>query len=165
MPTYYHGSPKRFSQFRLNQWKRGKAIFLTDDFDDAQSYGRFVYTVKLDPGTNIFDFRSSSHINRLTTWVEAYLAKQPPYRGDNFYPFTQPQVLTGIKNGKWHYLSHPIITKALKALRFDGWYEIESGREQVGVSNTKKLEILDVTDTQAVAARVVARFIGRDGGI
>lgn len=149
MSTYFHGSPKQFSQFRLNQSRRGKAVFLTDSHTDAESYGRFVYTVELAANSQIFDYRSSTHMARLNTWVDKFLAKQDAYRGMSFHPYTRTTVLTGIENGKWHFLSHPIITKALKALKFDGWYEIEGGREQLGISNVKKLTILNVEDTKA----------------
>jgi hypothetical protein len=147
---YYHGSPKRFEQFSLRPNKRGKAIFLTDSLINAQFYGKFIYTVAVDPNIKLFDFQNTKHIEDLQNWVENYLIKQQQkkdYRKrESFHPFTWNKVLVGIKEGKYHFMGQPIITKALKSLKFDGWYEIETGWKQLGITNLKKLKILKVEE-------------------
>lgn len=147
--VYYHGSSKRFDQFSVRQSKRGKAIFLTEDPRDARSYGKFVYTLELDASTRLFDYQDPDHIAKLTAWVEAVLnkpTKSEDYRTrPSFYPFTWEKVLDSIKKGAYQALGHPIITTAIKALKFDGWHELENSHTaQVGIMNTNKIKVLDV---------------------
>jgi hypothetical protein len=55
-------------------------------------------------------------------------------------------------------MGHPIIAKALKALKYEGWYEVETGLLQVGITNVKRLKILGVQDT-SLAAKVARRWM------
>jgi hypothetical protein len=159
--VWYHGSDKKFDLFRLNQSRRGSAIFITDDEDTARSYGKYVYTLELDPSTKLFDFRDSTALAKLDQWVQHFLLEQEqvlPRLRAGFYPFSWDQVLAGIKQGAYQHMGHPIIAKALKALKYEGWYEIETGLEQVGITNVKRLKILGVQDT-SLAAKVARRWM------
>lgn len=142
----YHGSPNKFSSFSNRRIKRGQAIYLTPSKVYAKVYGKFVYTVRV-LSNNIFYFNNNSHFTLLKDKINDVLKKenQKPYnKGMSFYPFSEQDVLTGIKNGKWHFIEHPITIKALKLLKFDGFYEKEGMDENFGYFNHKNLEILSV---------------------
>lgn len=160
--VWYHGSDKKFDSFRLNQSRRGSAIFITDDKDEARSYGKYVYTIALDPSTKLFDFRDSTAIIKLDLWVQHFLLEQEkmlPHLRAGFYPFSWGQVLAGIQQGAYQHLGRPIISKALKALKYEGWWEMENPHTlQVAITNVKRLKILGVED-MSLAAKVARRWM------
>jgi len=166
MKLYYHGSPKLFSQFRVQLSKRGAALFITDDPDNAKSYGKYLYTLELDAGTKLFDYRDPSEVDRLRAVVEGYLAKPSTTYGSgpSFYPFTWERVLEGIKRGAYNAMAQPLVIKALKSLKYDGYQETEndswSGVEQIAILNPRRLTILKVEEwSDPTAARVASRYL------
>jgi hypothetical protein len=166
MKLYYHGSPKLFSQLRVQQSKGGPAVFITDDAANAKSYGKYLYTLALDAGTKLFDYRAQSDIARLSARIEALLTTPAKSygSGNSFYPYTWKSVLEGIKRGDYNHLGQPLVMKALKSLKYDGYYENEngtwSGVEQLAILNPKRLTILKVEEwASPMAARVASRYL------
>ena len=145
---YYHGSDKKFDNFKLKFSKRGKAIFLTKDLWNAQGYGKYVYTVELATNAKIFNYNNALQLKELTQEILAFLEKEKTKRSDlkkDFYPYTTSKVLGGISKGAYHFLGHPIVTDCLIKLKYDGWFELENSHTpQLAIFNIKKLNIVDV---------------------
>jgi hypothetical protein len=143
---YYHGSDKKFDSFNIKTSKRGKAIFLTKDYDYAKIYGKYIYTVELDNTTKLFDYKDKLSLKKLEECILNYLELEKLKRSDlrdSFYPFSVEKVFEGLSLGKYNFLGLPIVSLCLKKLKYDGWIELENASiEQIGVFNTKKLKIL-----------------------
>lgn len=141
----YHGTNSKIDNFSKRKIKRGEAIYLTPDIDNAKSYGDIIY--KVAPiKNNIFDFKKQEHVEKLEKEIINIIEdeKKKPYgKGLSFYPFTKDKVLTGVKEGKWNFLEHPIIIKAMKNLNYDGFISKEGQDINYGYFNPNNLKIVN----------------------
>lgn len=141
----YHGSNFDFDRFSFRRHRTGgKAIFLTTSYENALSYGPIVYLVQ--PISNkLFKFYDNRDMSKLINKVDKILEreKKKDYRKRrDFYPYTKSKVINSIKEGKWHFIEHPIIIEAIKSLKYDGFFAIEGPNLNYGYFDPKNLKIL-----------------------
>jgi len=140
----YHGSDGKFDSFSKRKIHRGSAIFLTPQKMVARSYGKYIYEVEVETN-NVFMFNNKNHLDRLEKKVDEILEKENkrPYdKRQGFYPYTRTQIMTGVKRGKWHIIEFPLIIRALKELKFDGFYALEGLDQNYGYFDPKNLKII-----------------------
>jgi hypothetical protein len=147
---FYHGSDKKFDSFSTRFSKRGKAIFITENKEDARVYGKFIYTIMLDPHTKLFDFRDWTSLQKVKDTISFLLIKEeekPVQKQISFYPFTTMKAFEFIEEGMFTIMGHPLVIAALKKLKYDGYYEMENTRqEQIGILNVDKLTIVSIEE-------------------
>jgi hypothetical protein len=144
----FHGSDNIFTSFNIKKSKRGRAIFLTSSKIDAQSYGKNIYEVQVLKD-RLFNYNNNQDFKSLITCVnqQLILEKDKPYnKRIDFYPYTQQQVFEGIKNGKWNFLTQPLIILCLKKLKYNGYIELEGGRISYAFFNPADLKIINKFD-------------------
>ena len=154
-PKLYHGGTADIKEINLNKTKFSKTFYLSDDANYAKSFGgnrSVVNEMVLDPKANIIDLRkpNDKQIQTIIDAINVEKAKPTKYgESFSFNPFSDKQVIKGIKDGKAHFIELPEIKKILKDLGYDGMITSEVPyAKNIGIFNPKviktKYQLIDI---------------------
>ena len=147
----YHGGSK-IDDVNLNKSNWDDTFYMSNNRDYAKSYGgndSVLNKIKLKDKANLIDLRkpTTKQVDDIVKQIEIEKGK-PQYKGYgksfDFHPYTQSQVIDGIKQGKAHFIEHPKVKKILKDMGYDGMKSAESTMgDNIGVWNKKVLDVIN----------------------
>jgi hypothetical protein len=124
--TVYHGGSK-IDQVNLRKSNHSGTFYVTDDPNYAKSFGgkgSVVNEMTIDPKAKLIDMRkpTEAQITEITKAIEKATEKNVPYGDKNFsfYPYSEKDVIQGLRDGKANYAELPQIKQILKNLGYDG---------------------------------------------
>jgi hypothetical protein len=143
----YHGGSK-IDDINLSKSNWDDTFYMSNNKDYAKSYGgndSVLNKIELSDEANLIDLRkpTTKQVDDIVKQIEIEKGK-PQYKGYgksfDFHPYTQSQVIEGIKQGKAHFIEHPKVKKILKDMGYDGMKSAESTMgDNIGVWNKKLL--------------------------
>ena len=143
----YHGGSK-IDDINLSKSNWDDTFYMSNNKDYAKSYGgndSVLNRIELSDKANLIDLKkpTTKQVDDIAKQIEIEKGK-PQYKGYgnsfDFHPYTQSQVIDGIKQGKAHFIEHPNVKKILKDMGYDGMKSAESTMgDNIGVWNKKVL--------------------------
>ncbi len=123
--TVYHGGGN-IKEIDLNKTNFNKTFYFSDNANYAKSFGgknSIVNEFTIDPKANIIDLRkpNETQIQSIKDRIDIYKSKPAKYgESFSFHPYSDKQVIQGIRDGKAHFAELPQIKEILKSLGYDG---------------------------------------------